>query len=80
MPTHTIKREVARTVVTDAHGSRSQVVTYQEQVVVPPSLDNSPGEEIPQFTWHDDMSRNRLARKSEAEFLNEKTGEVFTKV
>ncbi len=80
MSTRLIKREAGRSRVRDAHGSILQVITYEEIVVVSPSLDNTPGEELTQRTWHEDMNRNILKATSFTQFLNEETGEVLTKV
>lgn len=80
MATRLITREAGRIRVRDAHGSILQVIKYEEIVVVPRTLDNTPGEELTQRTWHEDMNRNILKATAADQFLNEKTGEVLTKV
>lgn len=80
MSTTLITREAGRSRVKDAQGSIRQVITYEEIVVVARALDNTPGDEHTQRTWHEDMNRNALKAISPNQFLNEKTGEVLTKV
>ncbi len=73
-----IKKETARIEVLDAHGSKLQVIEYQDfhsTTYLDGKSDVRPG-----LKYYENMNRERLNVVSETEFQVTRTGEVLTRL
>lgn len=68
-------KEIERIYVKDAHGSKLQVIKYQEFIV----SDSLNGRTVqPGLAYYEDMNRNKLNRRADGSFVVVRTGEVLT--
>lgn len=73
-----IKKETARIEVLDAHGSKLQVVEYQDfhsTTYLDGKSDVRPG-----LKYYENMNREKLNVQSETQFQVIKTGEILTRI
>lgn len=71
-------KEVERIYVTDSHGSKLQVICYQE-FHVHPLLDGTQ-DVTPGLKYYEDMNRNKVNKLSDKEFQVVRTGERLTRI
>lgn len=69
-------KEVKRYSVLDAHGSKLQIICYQEYLPAG-TLDN-PNAVVPGLQYLEDMNRNKVNQISESQFQVVTTGELLT--
>lgn len=72
------KKETARIYVRDAHGSRLQVIEYQDfhsTTYLDGKSDVRPG-----LKYYENMNRQKLNVQSETQFIVASTGEILTRI